>query len=210
VNKAGLIIFIFSFHWSVLFGQDTLLLRSDNSEIIDVMISSATHYRGYPSSPEISGIAWTGNLKKIKGRGFIDFDLSTLPEGIELKSASLSLYSIVSMHNGNHSTSGGSNESVLQRVISDWDVKTLNWSNQPYTTSVNEVILIESISENEDYLDIDITALVQDILEDRECSFGFMLRLVEEMYYRKMIFASTDYLDSSKHPTLQIIYTKKK
>ena len=57
-------------------------------------------------------------------------------------------------------------------------------------------------------MDIDVTQLVQDIVDNPASSYGFMILLQNEASYRAVYFASSDYTDSAKHPKLVVAYTQ--
>ena len=104
-----------------------------------------------------------------------------------------------------HSTRSGSNACVLQRIIEPWNENTVNWNNQPEVSSQNEVLVPESITATQDY-EIDVTQLVRDTYNHLSSSFGFMFHLVNEDFYRAMIFASSDHVQNDLHPKLVITY----
>src|SRR5205823_1863887 len=62
-------------------------------------------------------------------------------------------------------------------------------------------------SPSQDYTNIDVTALVQDMITNPTSNYGLMLQLVDDTAYRKLIFASSDNADPAKHPKLDICYT---
>jgi PKD repeat protein len=100
----------------------------------------------------------------------------------------------------------GPNTCWLSRIIEGWDEHTVTWDNQPAITALNRVTIPQSTSPHEDYEDIDITQLVQDIVDNPETSHGFELSLVTEEYYRCMVFTSSDYFDPARRPKLVITY----
>lgn len=63
-----------------------------------------------------------------------------------------------------------------------------------------------STADYEDILDIDVTELVTDMYNDPANSFGFMLKLVNEDFYRRRLFASSDTDDPTHYPKLEICY----
>ncbi|MDA3816648.1 MAG: DNRLRE domain-containing protein, partial [Prolixibacteraceae bacterium] len=117
------------------------------------------------------------------------------------------LFAYDSPANGSHSTMDGSNEAILCRITSPWEENTVTWNNQPSVTTQNQVILPESNSSNQDYLYIDVTNLVMDMLDDPDNSHGFLLKLVIEEHYRSLIFASSDNDNPALHPKLEIYYS---
>jgi len=163
----------------------------------------------YGDVDEFSSIAWTASGALSLVRGLLDFDLSSVPTDATVTSSSLSLYHNPSASSGNpgHSQLSGSNEAVLQRIIAAWDESTVTWDNQPATTTQNEVMLSASLNDTLDYLDIDVTALVQEMVSTPSENFGFMLRLQSEAYYRSLLFASSDHPDPSLWPKLDICYS---
>ncbi|MEO5570992.1 MAG: DNRLRE domain-containing protein [Bacteroidia bacterium] len=100
-----------------------------------------------------------------------------------------------------------SDQSTLQRIISPWSEHSTNWNNQPTTTSQNEMVLPQSTNGFQDYTNMDVTGLVQDMISNKPEAYGFALHLSTEQYYARLILATGDYADPSKHPTLQITYS---
>ncbi|HIA05575.1 MAG TPA: DNRLRE domain-containing protein, partial [Flavobacteriales bacterium] len=160
----------------------------------------------FGTHPDILAAAWTyggipGNL-----RCLLDFDLSSIPGGSAIISADLSLFYNPTSGNAGHSSLSGSNVSLLSRVTSTWDEMTVTWNTQPSVTALNEVILPQSITTTQDYPNIDVTAMVQDMVDNPATSFGFRFKLITESYYRSMLFASSDNADSTNWPMLEICY----
>lgn len=151
--------------------------------------------------------AWTWDGVAGVMRVLIDFNIDMVPQGVEIIDAKLSIYG-KPYPPYQHSTLSGSNASWLQRITSSWGEDSVGWDNQPTTTTQNQATLHQSSSPSQDYTDIDVTLLVQDMLDDPENSHGFMIRIKTEEYYRMMAFATSDYEDSSMHPKLVISYTE--
>lgn len=150
--------------------------------------------------------SWTfqgipGNIRAI-----VEFDLSTIPAGATITNATMKLTAYpLTAGFGQHSSLSGPNTSFLQRVTSSWSESTVTWNTQPSTTTLNEVAIPQSTGPTQDFV-IDVTTLVQDMLNDPAHSYGFMLRLQTEEYYRRLNFCSSDVADPSKHPKLVITY----
>jgi hypothetical protein len=83
----------------------------------------------------------------------------------------------------------------------------VTWVNQPATTTQNQVTLPASTFSNQDYLNINVTSLVQDMIDNPLSSFGFMLQLQTEQFYRSLVFASSDHNNAFLHPKLNVCYT---
>jgi hypothetical protein len=190
-------------------GQTILTLQPNGNLGKDAFISSNVLDAGQGNSTEFDASAWTIFGSPITIRSLIDFDLSSLPFGSTIQSAQLTLYNNPNAQNGyangQHVHESGSNDAVLQRIISPW-TEDVAWNNQPTTTSQNEVTLAQDTISNQDYV-LDITSLLQDIIADPSNSFGFLLKLNTETPYRLLAFASSDHPNSALHPKLEITYT---
>jgi len=100
----------------------------------------------------------------------------------------------------------GDNEALLQRVIEPWDEHNVTWYNQPQATQENQVSIPASTDPEQDYTDIDVTALIQIMCAEPENSHGLLFRLETEEMYRRMMFASGDYEIPELWPRLFVIY----
>ncbi len=141
-------------------------------------------------------------------RALIDFDLSSVPSGAVILKATLNLYAFKNYPAETMVSNGhfGNNTSYFKRVTSNWDEYEATWNMQPQTTTENQVVLHQSIDANEDYIDIDITDLVIDMVNKPDESFGFLLGLMQESEYANLSFYSKEGTDSSKYPVLKITF----
>lgn len=103
-----------------------------------------------------------------------------------------------------HSNLSGSNASVVKRIVSSWSESEVNWVNQPSVTDTSQVFVPQSTSPTENFI-INVTNLVKDAAAIGD-SVGFLMKLVDEQYYRALVFASSDNSDSAKWPRLEIEY----
>jgi len=193
------------------FAQTTITLQPDaatgkDTEIFDC-VPCGYNTLNFGSKEDFDAIAWTNSGDDVTVRSMIEFDISTIPANSVINDARLTLYHNPTSIEGEHSTLSGSNSALLRRIITSWGENTVVWNTQPFATTNNQVVLPQSSSPIQDYIDIDVTALVQDMMDDPANSFGFMLRLQDETSYRRLIFASSDNLNNSKHPKLVITYT---
>ncbi len=158
---------------------------------------------------------WTHGGYKTNFRNVLGFDLSAYPESLVLKSAKLSLYSpdpqptddykhmsYLSTNNSGHK----SNACWLRRIVEDWDENTVTYNTAPSTTDYHAEYLPISENYSQDYTDIDVTHLVNDMLMYPNTSYGFHMQLVDEEKYTRMTFASSDHPDPSLHPKLELEY----
>ncbi len=186
---------------------NTLILQPNASQGKDALVDSRTAVANtnHGNTEDLASWAWTigGNLTY--ARSLFQFDLSQLPANAIISGAKLSLYcNTVSAVTQLHS---GTNESYLQRITSNWQENTVTWNNQPTTSTSNQVSLANSTSQTQNYLNINVTQLINDMRTNPTSSFGFMLKLKLEEIYKSLIFASSDHADSTKRPKLEICYT---
>ncbi len=163
--------------------------------------------RNFGKIGDLNAVAWTNNGNSSNIRSYIQFDLSAIPPGSNINDARLSLYYTPHSDEGKHFKHFGDNKGIIKRVTSAWNELTITWDNQPTNTSLNQTVMASTTSSTQNYPDINVTALVQDMIDNPATSFGFMFRLKTEKPYRKLVFASSDYANASKRPKLVITYT---
>lgn len=150
-----------------------------------------------------------GNLGgENNSRGLIEFDLSAYIPGTIINEATLDLYGRGAVGAGAVASVGnvGNNTCWLERVTSPWNDNTVTWNTSPTATSVNAVVLSSSSASSQDYLGIDVTQLVQDMINDPDGSFGFLIRLQIEDPSRGLFFCGRGFSDATKRPRLTIKY----
>lgn len=187
-----------------------LILQPNAEEGIDAIIENypldGYADRNFGTHEALQAAAWTDRSIEYVTRGLIDFNFSEIAVNGTISSVKLVLHPAEDTPYGTgHSNRSGSNAFVIQRVTSEWDELSVTWNNQPSTTTDREVYVDENADEMLIY-EIDITGLVNDIINNQSQSFGLMLKLVNEEYYRRVLFASSDYEDVSKHPKLVVEY----
>lgn len=194
---------------NILTVNNRVVLQPDSREGIDAFIESWP-YENYSNTnwgdyEAFVAIAWTAGGTPMTARSLMKFDLKAIPSGSKVKRATLSLYSTGLPYIGEgHSDLSGPNDFVINRVISKWDERTVTWNTQPRITREGEIILPPSGSYDQDYIDIDITEMVQAMVRKPSENHGIMIRLLNESYYRGIIFASSDHSDPEKRPRLVI------
>ncbi|HHG86523.1 MAG TPA: DNRLRE domain-containing protein [Bacteroidetes bacterium] len=175
--------------------HDAALGYHDNFNTAGNNYGTATQNAGYTIPGANGGL----NVN----RALIQFDLSLLPQGAFIQSAKLNLYA----HGQSGPLighSGTNNAALLRRVTGPWSENTVTWNSQPSDTSLNEVLLSASTGPLQDYLNIDVTALVKDMQNNN--NWGFLLKQVNESPSNVLLFASKDFANSAKHPQLVINY----
>ncbi|MBV4358085.1 DNRLRE domain-containing protein [Pinibacter aurantiacus] len=151
-------------------------------------------------------------------RGYIKFvDIDSIPAEATIKSAKLSLYGVDasispeitagnSYYPGSGYASYGDNKTWLKRVAANWDQATINWNNKPVTVEENKVELPYSATQwNFDVTDIDVTAMVQDMVTKKQ-NYGFCFQLQVEQIYRFLVFGTSEVANAAKRPKLVVTY----
>jgi len=199
------ICFLFAFN---SFSQDTIILQPGPSEGKDTYLHGLDYCQNlnFGDDKQIPANAWT--FQGVPGivRGIIEFDLSSISNHTEIISSKLSLYAwdkLTCMEQ--HSMLSGSNTCEIQRVISPWDEMTVTWNNQPNTTTQNQILIPETNNPTQNFLDLDVTNLVIDMINNPNNSHGFLIKLKTEEYYRRMNFCSSNHENPELHPKLEII-----
>jgi hypothetical protein len=189
---------------------DSIILQPDGNQGKDAFLFDMNPDQNFGSHEDFAAIAWTNTGIPVKVRGLIEFDLSGIPADATIDKAFLSLYSYDSPSNGSHSILSGTNASILLRIVDNWTESDVTWNNQPGTSDRNIIFLKESSESIKHYLNIDVTSLVKDATSETAVKFGVMIRLVEEEYYRRLVFASSDNENSELHPSLWVHYSIEK
>lgn len=205
-----LIIFLSFCYYIITYAQTTIILQPDGAKGKDALLHGAPSYvnNNYGNNAQLPATTWTFSGEIGAVRSVVDFGLTFIPVNTVIISAQLTLYAWANTGGmGPHSTMSGLNNCWLERVTSSWDESTVTWDTQPSTTTQNRVSLPASTSATEDYLNINVTALVQDMVNNPASSFGFMLKLQNENYYRKMNFCSSDHTNLMLRPKLEVCYS---
>lgn len=182
--------------------QITMHLRANTSDYLDNYSPS----QNQSSVPEMDAIAWTAGGTPFISRSVFSFDLSRIPQHSTIISAYLSLWGDTNTGNKQgDSPLSGSNAWYIQRVSSPWNVNTVNWNTQPSVDTTHEILMPQSVSIYQIYQNINVTALMQDIINSSG-NYGLLIRLQTEVEFRSMVFCSSQYPDTSERPLLIIKY----
>lgn len=137
---------------------DVCLLKSDQP---DRQFYANTNYASYAN---IAANAWTASGYPFFRRSLIKFDLSAIPAGSTITSATLYLYSDPA-HSGTvdadgNSTLSGSNAVYFEKVTANWNETSVTWNNQPASTAVGRIWFPASTSTTEN-VQINIKSFVE-------------------------------------------------
>jgi hypothetical protein len=189
-----------------LSAQETIIYQPGPEDGKDAFIYTLEPQLNVGGHQNFMASAWTSGLTPLAVRSLIDVIPPDLPPNVNILEAKLSLYSYDSSSNGPHSTLSGSNNAVLRKIIEPWDEWTVTWENRPAATTMNQVQLPASTAAIQDYLDIDITILVQDMVDSPETGHGLLIKLATEQPYRAMVFGSSDNENPELRPKIEITY----
>jgi hypothetical protein len=182
----------------------TIILQPGPSAGMDAEVESHVPSSNFGTTPEFASWAWTFNSVPGNSNGLIKFDLSSIPTGATINSATLSLFYA---YNTGSAGQAGANDCYLREITSPWTESTVNWNNQPTTTTTNQVLLAASSTTSQSYPNIDVTAMTQDAVNSPSSYYGWELSLITMQTYRSMKFGSSDNPDSTIWPKLVITYT---
>jgi hypothetical protein len=178
-----------------------------NSADEDATVDNYNPGNNYPDGIDYTSRAWTISSVPVTWRCFFKFNLQCIPSNAVVTNADLSLFwaDTNGLSNSQHMSLTSSNESVIQRVTSAWTENNVTWNNQPAFTTVDQVILPQSTSGTQDYLNLNVTQQVQQMISGS--NNGFLLHLTNETYYAQMVFASGDNPHINKRPFLEVCYS---
>ena len=205
MKKISITTFLVFLLFTLLQAQNQIILQPDSVEGIDATVTTYLPNQNFGTQNIVQSFCWTIGGEKVTNRIYLNFDLSAIPSNSTINKATLSLFESheLSVTEG-HSNLSGSNRSFIRKVTSPWSEQTITWNNQPSYTEYNQVEIPESDSANQNYLDLDITQLIE---KDNSFDFGLVIMLENEEAYRSMLFASSDHENLAKRPKLSISYT---
>tara|TARA_B110000259_G_scaffold107935_1_gene123647 strand:- start:67 stop:969 length:903 start_codon:yes stop_codon:yes gene_type:complete len=186
--------------------QTTINLTPEYDAAIGYHDTYSTSGNNYGTATQNAAYSIPGTRGGVNNnRALIKFDLSGIPNGSNIISAKLDLYALGAIGTlSGHS--GQNNDALLQRVTQNWNDSTVTWDSQPTATNQNETTLLPSTNPLQDYLNIDVTYLVQDMIDNN--NYGFLLKLNNEDTTNALLFASSNVSDSNKHPKLEVYFSQ--
>jgi hypothetical protein len=189
---------------STLFSQTTIVIPLSQGTGADAYLASGSPNSNFGTHQSLGGNTWSCTGSLCTSRGLFKFDLSSIPAGATITSASLELFADLNWSTS-PTTGGPNNAGYLSRVTSSWVENTVTWGSQPTTTTANQVLVAGSSSTAQNYT-INVTALTQDMLTNG--NFGFMLTMQDELnYYKSLMFASSENVVTARCPKLTVSYT---
>jgi len=198
----------------------TLTVKPGPNDGQDCLVSNMPLYAAanLSGNPDITASEWTYYAQgygEATTRTYIEFvALDGLPSNASIKSAKLSFYGLSSgfaLPTGNSDYPGSpygslGNSCWLKRVLGNWNEDSITWNNMPPTTDSNRVSVPASTSQWNYNTVVDVTPLVQDIVNTGR-NYGFCLQLQTEQIYRGLNFAGSRNADSTRWPKLEVTYS---
>lgn len=172
---------------------------------LDAFLFELEPNTNFSNYPDIIAFSWTFFGAPGLGNSLLKFDLSTLPDHIEINSAVLSL-----SHNAASTNQGqaGNNACYLRKVIKEWDPNFVTWNSTPTVTANNQVYLPTSQTSDQNYKNISVLDFVKDWYADPNNNFGMMLTLEDKSLYNSMKFCSSDHPNEALRPELMVCFRK--
>lgn len=188
-----------------LTAQTTITLKPP---LGDAVIGSGQATINFGSDPNLNVFTWTCSSALCHMQSCLNFDLSSIPSTATIDSADLYLYADVpDAAIAGQPMYGTDNAAWIRRVTQSWNENTVTWNNQPAVTTQNEATIPQSVTTAQDYV-IDVTALLQDMINNPSTSFGFMLSEKNQTtWYNGLVFVSNNNPDTARAPKLVITYT---
>jgi hypothetical protein len=187
--------------------QKHLVLKANSAEVLDLSINNSIPNENRSQLDHIGASAWTSLGNRFTLRSLIGFNTEVIKDVAMVDSVNLLLHLMGSSKidptlNGN----SGENALYFQRIDSDWDVANVSWINQPNVSYKNQAKLNAVGLRSEGSIEIDVTQMYKDYRKSNSSNFGVYIRLQKEEIYSRVLFASSNHSDSTKHPSLEIYY----
>jgi hypothetical protein len=203
-------VLLFAMSFNMLSAQTIIIIKAKPSSAMEATVSSVYPTSTGPNPLDFFGAAWTGGGIPGGWRAFFKFDFgneATFPilAGLVIDSAFMKLYADTNSTWGylGTPTYGTDNACVIYRVSSYWD-SLMTWNTMPTFSTAHAGVLPQSTSLKQNYLHIDITAVLKDIITSGQNN-GFMMKSVQETTpYNSMIFHSTHSVDSNVRPVIVV------
>lgn len=174
-----------------------------------------TNVTNYSNRECLDAQVWTWSGSWGIRRSYINFDLSSAMSlsNTSITNASLFLFNpLTQSYYSDLYLSSVTNQIAFHRVTSSWSETSVTWNNQPNFDVSTEVLAgpIPSTSNTPVYSDltVEISSIILgsgEILSDfNGISFNCVGENTDPNKYRRMVFASRDYIDSDFWPAIEL------
>ena len=156
---------------------------------------------GYTQTIEVSN--WHKYFRTAE-RGYLEFDLSSIPANSPIVSASLKLWlDTINQKNVNVNLP---NAVYFKRNTQAWNENTLNWNNSPDSTEFQSVAVPCSLMTSKSYVTANILDLMKHWSFRPAERFGMIVQLSDYNHITWTSFASSDHPVAAYHPKLTVKY----
>lgn len=167
-----------------------------------VMQQDPNYNCGTETSFEVQSYYWVEYDLHLNYRAFIGFDLSSIPPGSTINSATLKIY-----RNGTGNGVYAQGRTYwFERVTGSWTETGVTWNNQPGVTTTNRVSKVSPLNNNDEWWNLTVTGMVQDAFSGGAVSFR--LKDNSEDFTTDFAWHEFDARENaSNKPTLTVDYT---
>lgn len=139
-------------------------------------------------------------------RGLLEFDLSQIPENVQIISATIELFG-AGFINQNAQGHYGQNQLIISKLNNTWIENNVTWNNAPAVSQSEIINLPASTSFNQDY-QIDVSNWVEDNLSNQVKKVSLQIALQSENPNESagVFFFSSDYSLQNKRPKITVVY----
>lgn len=184
--------------------QKTIVLQPGSTGIDSYTTSDfgnfGTNY-GNASTIEVSN--WYKYFRTAE-RGYMNFDLSELPDETPIISANLRLY--VDTTNKLNVNANLPNVLYFRRNTQPWNEQTISWNNAPDSTIFQQTVVPCSTITSKSYFTANIAPLVRHWMSNPSEKFGLLLQLEEFNQLTWLRIFSSDHPTAAYRPKLTISY----
>ncbi len=140
----------------------------------------------YCAHDYIMASSWTYQGRQAPMRAIVRFDIPNSLKDNKLKSAKLILKSYMLSNNNNINHAQNDNTLDIIRVPTDWKCSTVNWNNQPTMGSTMVTLPnVGILTGTNDNPTVDVTALVQEMIQNGNYGFLFKMRDEQSVYHSR-------------------------
>jgi hypothetical protein len=187
---------------------EVLIIQPDSIKGKDAIFSKIVPDKNFGNIEDMHLYAWTqGGILNVN-RIAIDFDLNDIPDNVQIDSAFLQLSFNSSsgyMHGLGLSGHHGENSFLVKKILEPWHEEGITWGTQPETSTDNMVIVPDSDVLDQNYR-INVSGIINDLHQNPDMGFGFMIMHQFEEAYKATFLASSDHPDKEKRPKLVVHY----
>jgi hypothetical protein len=169
-------------------GGSVCTIIDDKARVSDTRIAERWPDKNYGEGKA----AFAGAVGDAARQTLLRFDLSSLPPGVEIMRATISLHKCVN---------GGAGVTAHQ-VLSNWNEHDVTWSSFGQAYEADPVVELPAVDPEPSTVSFDLTELAQAWVEGREPNHGVLLRQDDS----NTAFATSEAEDPSDRPRLLICY----